>query len=167
MAGSILRTARERSGLSQAELARRAGIAQSVISVYENGRRQPSVPTLARLTRLTGHELMLTIRSQPQLARLDGPLGQRILSRRDRIQEVAGHHGARVLGVFGSVARGDEGSDSDIDLLVELPPTMGLLGLGRFQEDLGALLEAGVDVVPESDLKPGVRQRVLDEMVGL
>ena len=167
MAGSILRTARERSGLSQAELARRAGIAQSVISVYENGRRQPSVPTLVRLTRLTGHELMLTIRSQPHSAPLDGPLGRRILSRRDRIHQVARHYGARVLGVFGTVARGQEGSESDVDLLVELPPTMGLLGLGRFQEDLEGLLEATVDLVPESDLKPGIRRRVLDEMVGL
>ena len=65
------------------------------------------------------------------------------------------------------MTRGQEGSHSDVDLLVELPPTMRLLGPGRFQEDLEALLETGVDVVPESDLKPAVRRRVLDEMVGL
>lgn len=66
----------------------------------------------------------------------------------------------RVIGVFGSVARGEDRPDSDIDLLVELPPRMGLIGLGRLQRAVEELLEASVDVVPETDLKPGVRPNV-------
>lgn len=56
-AGSLLREARMRAGLSQSELARRVGIAQSVISFYESGRRQPSLPTLAVLLDATGFPL--------------------------------------------------------------------------------------------------------------
>ena len=44
------------------------------------------------------------------------------------------------LRVFGSVARGEDRPDSDVDLLVDLPPHMGLLGLGRVQADLEAIL---------------------------
>jgi transcriptional regulator with XRE-family HTH domain len=61
-AGSVLREARRRAGLSQVELARRAGVTQSVVSAYESGARQPSVPTLARLVGATGFELELQLR---------------------------------------------------------------------------------------------------------
>ena len=64
-------------------------------------------------------------------------------------------HDVTNLRVFGSVARGEDRPDSDVDLLVDLPPHMGLLGLGRVQADLEAILGAKVD----SDLKPAVRTR--------
>src|SRR6266700_4000128 len=65
MAGGRLRRARVGAGLSQAELAFRAGIAQSVISAYEAGRRQPSLPTLARLIDAAGCDLVVDIQRQP------------------------------------------------------------------------------------------------------
>jgi predicted nucleotidyltransferase len=71
------------------------------------------------------------------------------------------------LRVFGSVARGEDRPDSDVDLLVDLPPDMGLLGLGRVQEELEAILGARVDLVPASDLKPAVRARAERELVAL
>jgi transcriptional regulator with XRE-family HTH domain len=48
-----------RSGLSQAELARRAGLDRSVLSAYAHGRRQPSVAALGRIARGAGLELEL------------------------------------------------------------------------------------------------------------
>lgn len=60
-AAALLREARRRAGLSQVELGRRAGVTQSVISAYESGARQPSVPTLARLVVAAGYELELRI----------------------------------------------------------------------------------------------------------
>jgi len=48
-----------RGGLSQSDLARRAGVTQSVVSEYEAGRREPALPTLAKLVAGTGHELTL------------------------------------------------------------------------------------------------------------
>jgi transcriptional regulator with XRE-family HTH domain len=48
-AAVAIRSARHRAGLSQAELAARAGTSQATISAYESGRKQPSVATLSRL----------------------------------------------------------------------------------------------------------------------
>src|SRR5258706_464718 len=54
---TLLTKARKRAGLTQAELARRAGTSQPVISAYEHGRRDPSIETLRRLVRAAGAEL--------------------------------------------------------------------------------------------------------------
>jgi transcriptional regulator with XRE-family HTH domain len=78
-AGSLLRRARVGAGMSQAELAFRAGVVQSVISAYEAGRRQPSLPALARLIDAAGCDLVVDIQSQPpQLSRLSGPVGRQV-----------------------------------------------------------------------------------------
>ena len=61
----LLRTARQRRGLSQAELAARAGTSQPVISAYENGRRDPTTRTLRRLVAATGERLELRLASEP------------------------------------------------------------------------------------------------------
>jgi predicted nucleotidyltransferase/DNA-binding XRE family transcriptional regulator len=167
-AGSLLREARTAAGLSQAELADRAGVTQSVISVYESGHRQPSIPTLAGLIAATGFELDLSVGKPRQgVQLLTGPVGRRLRRRRAAVLELAARHGVRVLGVFGSVARGEDRSDSDVDLLVELPDDMGLFAVARVQNELEQLLRAPVDLVPESSLKPGVRPSVEADLVRL
>jgi predicted nucleotidyltransferase len=50
---------------------------------------------------------------------------------------------------------------------VDLPSHMGLLGLGRVQAELEAILGAKVDLVPASDLKPAVRARAEHDLVAL
>src|SRR5450432_1911552 len=78
-AGALLRTARARAGLSQAELAARAGVTQSVISVYESGRRQPALSTLAALVEATGSRLEIRVRRfASPLSAVVGPLGRRL-----------------------------------------------------------------------------------------
>jgi uncharacterized protein len=62
----MLRRARKAAGLSQQELAARAGVTQSVISAYESGHRQPAVPTLAALVDAAGYELVMDLRPQPE-----------------------------------------------------------------------------------------------------
>ena len=79
----------------------------------------------------------------------------------------AAAHDVTNLRVFGSVARGEDRADSDVDLLVDLPSHMGLLGLGRVQAELEAILGAKVDLVPASDLKPAVRARAERDLVAL
>jgi transcriptional regulator with XRE-family HTH domain len=59
VAGELIRDIRRRSGLRQAELARRAGLPRSVVSAYEHGHRQPGVDALARLAAAAGMELRL------------------------------------------------------------------------------------------------------------
>jgi predicted nucleotidyltransferase/DNA-binding XRE family transcriptional regulator len=167
-AGALLRRARGKSGLSQAELAVRAGVTQSVISAYEAGHRQPSVPTLAALIDAAGFDLVLRLRRQPgRLAALTGPLGRRVRARRRDLVATAAAHGVTGLAVFGSVARGQDQPGSDVDFLADLPPGMSLLGLGRVIDDLEAITGSRVDLVPAADLKPGVRDRVEAEMVPL
>lgn len=58
-AASEVRAARVGAGLSQRELARRAGTSQATLSAYEAGRKQPSVATLQRLLSVTGAELVV------------------------------------------------------------------------------------------------------------
>jgi predicted nucleotidyltransferase/DNA-binding XRE family transcriptional regulator len=167
-AGALLRQARKRAGLSQVELAARAGVAQSVISAYESGQRQPSIPALARLIGAAGFELTLGLRPQPRrLRRLSGPVGRRVRRHREDLIATAAAHGVRNLRVFGSVARGEDRLDSDVDLLADLPSGLSLFGLGRLEADLEAILETRVDLIPAADLKPGVRERVERDLVAL
>jgi uncharacterized protein len=58
-AAALLREARERSGLTQSEIARRAGMAHSVLSAYENGRRDPGARALRRILRAAGFDLTI------------------------------------------------------------------------------------------------------------
>src|SRR6266567_4473403 len=57
--GDLLRTVRRRRGLTQAELARRAGTSQPVVSAYEHGRRDPTFGTLRRLVAAGGERLVV------------------------------------------------------------------------------------------------------------
>jgi uncharacterized protein len=131
-AGVLLRRARKRAGLSQVELAARAGVTQSVISAYESGHRQPSVPALAALVDAAGYELAIGLRRRPRrLGRLSGPVGRRVRRHRNDLVAAAAAHGVKNLRVFGSVARGEDRPGSDVDLLADLPPGLSLFGLGH------------------------------------
>ena len=88
-------------------------------------------------------------------------------SRRAEILDVARKHGARNVRIFGSVARGDAGPDSDVDILVELEPGRSLLDHAGLMLDLQDLLGREVDVVSERALHWYIRDRVLAEAVPL
>ncbi|MGI8808185.1 MAG: helix-turn-helix domain-containing protein [Acidimicrobiales bacterium] len=60
-AGNLLVLARLKAEISQSELAERAGVAQSAISAYERGVRQPTLPTLFRLLAAAGFDLRLRL----------------------------------------------------------------------------------------------------------
>lgn len=87
--------------------------------------------------------------------------------RRRELTDLAARRGATNLRVFGSVARGDSGAGSDVDLLVDLEPGRSLLDLGGLVMDLSDVLGVEVDVVTEPGLTPRVRARVLAEAVAL
>jgi predicted nucleotidyltransferase/DNA-binding XRE family transcriptional regulator len=164
----LLRSARSRAGLTQNELAARAHVSQSVISAYENGQREPALRTLAALVAATGFDLDVRLSRQPDaLSRLTGPLGARLRQRRSDVVRSAAAHGIANLRVFGSVARGEDRPDSDVDLLVDLPEGIGIRQLGRARADLEKILRARVDLVPAADLKPDVVARVHADLVAL
>jgi uncharacterized protein len=159
MSGELLRAAREDAGLSQTELARRSGVAQSMVSSYEAGKRQPALATLSKLIEATGHTLSLSLqRSDPSVRGLpDSPLGRKLRQHRQALLDAVADAGASNLRVFGSVARGEDTADSDVDLLVDLSDGTGLFALLELEGQLSRILHVDVDLSPSSSLKPRVR----------
>lgn len=90
-----------------------------------------------------------------------------LLERREEILAVAARHGARTIRVFGSVVRGEETPESDLDLLVEFEPGRSLLDHIALAQDLKDLLGREVDVVTEGGLHWYIRDRVCREAMPL
>ena len=168
-AGGLLRQARRAARLSQSELAARAHLAQSVISAYENGKRAPSVATLERLVRATGHDVIIDLRRNENAPRTlpNSRLGRRLRRHRKKIIRLADEYGVSNIRVFGSAARGDERSDSDIDLVVDVGPHTGLFALEALRRQLAQLLGTDVDIAPYKSLRPRMRDEVERDAVPL
>jgi len=97
------------------------------------------------------------------------PTLEQLRRRRDEINRVAALHGASDVRVFGSVARGEEGPRSDVDVLVEMEPR-GLFEQAALQNDLEDLLGCPVHVVTTGGLRQArdpTRQRIEGEAVAL
>ena len=90
-----------------------------------------------------------------------------LVNRRREILELAARHGARNVRVFGSVARGDDRPDSDLDLLVDVEAGRTLLDVIGLEQDLEQLLGRKVDVLTEDGLSPYLQQRILAEAASL
>lgn len=165
----LLRTARQAAGLSQTELARRSGVAQSVVSAYEAGKRQPALPTLSKLIEATGHTLAIGLqRSDSSVRGLpDSPLGRKLRQHRRALLEAVADAGGRNLRVFGSVARGQDTATSDVDLLVDLPEGTGLFAVQALEGRLRRILKADVDLAPPTSLKPRVRAEAETDAISL
>lgn len=86
---------------------------------------------------------------------------------RTEILALALRHGAGNVRVFGSLARGDEREDSDLDLLVTLGDGRSLLDLVGLKQDVEDLVHRPVDVVTDRALSPYIRERVLSEAIPL
>lgn len=66
--------------------------------------------------------------------------------------------------MYGSVARGEAGQDSDVDVLVEFDQTPDLFELAALQERLAEILGRPVDLATPQGLKPRLRDRILHEV---
>ena len=95
------------------------------------------------------------------------PLNELLQEKREDILRIAAKRGAYNVRVFGSVARGEADSKSDIDILVDMEPGRSLFDLGGLLMDLQDLLGHSVDVVTERGLRERIRERVLKEAVAL
>ena len=92
-------------------------------------------------------------------------LSQTLKDKRPQILQIAASHGAQNVRVFGSLARGEAGPDSDVDILITLEAGRSLLDLIGLKQDLEDLLGCKVDVVTEAAVSPYLRERVLKEAV--
>jgi len=83
------------------------------------------------------------------------------------ILDIARHYHAVNIRMFGSVVRGEEQEDSDIDLLVDFLPGTTLLDQVGLIDALSTALGRKVDIVSERALNKYLRQRILQEAVPL
>ena len=86
-----------------------------------------------------------------------------ILDKKDQVLALAAKHGASNVRVFGSVANGTAGQNSDIDFLVDLEKGRSLFDLGGLLMDLQQLFGRKVDVVTENGLHWYIKDRILRE----
>jgi len=89
-------------------------------------------------------------------------------TKKSQIEQLSKQFGARRVRVFGSVARREETADSDIDFLVDFPKGYDLF-LQRLPltEQLKTMLNRNVDLIPEHELNPHMREQVLAEAIEL
>jgi len=94
-------------------------------------------------------------------------INERLQQKREEVPKLAHQHGASRVRVFGSVAKGEDTEDSDLDLLVEMEPERSLLDIVAIKQNLEDLLGCRVHVVTEAAVSPYLRERVLNEAVHL
>ena len=146
--GRILREARLDSGLTQAELAIRAGTSQSAVNRYEKERQTPTKRTFERLL------------SACSAKRKPSDL---LKEKRCDVLELARSAGASYVKVFGSVSRGSDDTDSDLDLLVDVPLNLGLFELTELRLRFEDLIGTHVDLVTPQGIRPELRDIILTE----
>jgi predicted nucleotidyltransferase len=86
---------------------------------------------------------------------------------RQAILRLAKEYGIREVRIFGSVARGEAATGSDLDVLVEFEPGRSLLDQVGFEQDLRALLSCEIDLVAKGGISPYLEERILREAVPL
>jgi predicted nucleotidyltransferase len=97
--------------------------------------------------------------AQEQIISLD----QLLREKSDDIKRIAARHGAYNIRVFGSVARGEAGPESDIDFLIDVGLTTSSWFPAGLILDLEDLLGRRVEIVTEKALNPDIRDHVMRE----
>lgn len=133
----LIRSARDAAGISQAELAGRAGLRQSHIAAMESGRRTVSAEMLSRV--------LQAARYRPSI-----PLEQHA----DEIVRIGAEEGIRNVRVFGSTTRGEDTYSSDIDLLVDVDEGRTYFDVATFINSIEELTDFDVDVVIDREPRP-------------
>lgn len=83
---------------------------------------------------------------------------------KERVVEIASHYGASNIRVFGSVARGEEDENSDIDFLMDIEKGRSLLDIVRLKRSLESLLHHRVDIVETAAIKENIRDFILADV---
>ena len=132
-AAQLIRSARADAGLTQEELACRAGIQQASLAQMETGSRGVSGDMLERVLQAADY--------RPAV-----PLSEQASS----IRDVASRLGFSRLRVFGSAARGEDHFRSDIDLMVTAGPGTDLLALALLSDEIERLTGFRADIVEDT-----------------
>ena len=119
-------------------------------------------PSVAALLRAALRQYISGANTSP-----NPPILPRILANREKIRELATNRRVDRIRVFGSVARGEDTNDSDIDFLVSPKTDCGLFNLGGLQVELEELLGVDVDVVSDRSVPSEVRDELEAEAIPL
>jgi len=84
---------------------------------------------------------------------------------RQKNAELTKKFGVKSLSLFGSIARNEATSASDVDLLVEFNRPVGYFGLFALQDYLEDLLGCPVDLGTPDSLKPYIRDRIMGDLI--
>ena len=148
-AAEQIQAARRSAGLTQTEVARLARTSQPAVNRYERGKAEPSKATLQRIIAVCSGK------RRPSEA---------LIAHRDEIVELLQRAGAHTVLVFGSVARGEDDLNSDVDLLVDrLDDGVYSWGVPCVKEELERLLGVPVDVGEVKNMRPRVLQEALHD----
>jgi len=79
-------------------------------------------------------------------------------------KKIKNKYKVRKMGIFGSYVRGEQGEDRDLKILVEFEIPVSLLKLVNFENFLKDITGVNVYVVPESDIRPELRENILSEV---
>ena len=82
----------------------------------------------------------------------------------EKIAHICRENDVAMLGVFGSVARGEDTEQSDIDLLVRFSERKGLLALVRLERLFSETLGRKVDLLTEAAISPYIRDNILNDL---
>jgi predicted nucleotidyltransferase len=94
-------------------------------------------------------------------------INELLKDKREKILDIAAQYGVQNVRVFGSVARSEARSDSDIDFLIDWQAQHSLLDRIALKQDLEDLLARQVDIVTEKTLRDSIRERILQEAIPL
>ena len=156
--------------LSQTDLGKRAGVAQSVISAYESDRREPGLRTLNKLIAATGHQLTIDVIAAPdrRLGLPDTPLGRRLRRRRRTIIDLAARHGARATCASSAASLAARTPSAATSTSWSTSTTASDSSRSAaLERELAEVLGTTVDVVPADTLKRGISDEVLAEAIPL
>jgi len=84
-----------------------------------------------------------------------------------KIEPILKRYGVKRAGIFGSVVRGEENEESDIDVLVEIEGRMSLLDFAGLKLELEEVLGRKVDLGEYSVIKPIIKEQILGEEVAI
>jgi predicted nucleotidyltransferase len=84
---------------------------------------------------------------------------------KNRILPILKQHGITKAGLFGSCVRGEMKRGSDVDILVQMPDDVSLLGFVGIKLELEEALETKVDLVEYDTIKPMLRDQILSQQV--
>jgi predicted nucleotidyltransferase len=90
-----------------------------------------------------------------------------LYAKRDTIHQLAAEHGVENVRIFGSVARGEEGPDSDVDFLIDVRADADPLGFVDFQDAMARMTGRKIDIVFDKGVFHALRERIHNEAIAL